>query len=79
VSEQPETVQEILARYREAYDKREAGILAFLDEEGELKEGNSYEAYDEHSYDAWSDSHSDLSCLLSELEDALARENKQSQ
>lgn len=79
MSEQPETVQEILARYREAYDEREAGIQEFLDDEGELKEGNSYEAYDEHSYDAWNDSHGDLGSLLAELEDALARENKQSE
>ncbi|QPB09887.1 hypothetical protein KGG73_gp53 [Streptomyces phage Sentinel] len=76
VTEKPETIQEIIARYREAYDKREAGILSFLDDEGELKEGQSYEAYDEHSYDAWSDSHGDLSSLLSELEDALRPEGQ---
>lgn len=60
-------LREILERYTEAYDEREAGILEFLDDEGELKEGQSYEAYDEHSYEAWNDSHGDLGSLLSEL------------
>ena len=71
MSTEAETVTEILARYREAYDKREGGILAFLDDEGDLKEGKTYAAYDEHRTDVWEDSHGDLSSLLSELEDAL--------
>jgi lipopolysaccharide biosynthesis regulator YciM len=62
---------EIIERYTEAYEKREAGIGAFLDDEGELKEGSTYEAYDEHCYEAWSDSHGDLGSLLAELEGAL--------
>lgn len=71
MSEKPETLVELVQRYAEAYAKREAGIQDFLDDEGELKEGNSYEAYDEHSYDAWSDSHSDLCVLLEELKPFL--------
>jgi hypothetical protein len=62
---------EIMERYRVAYDAREAGILTFLDDEGELKKGQSYEAYDEHRADAWSDSHGDLGSMIAELEDAL--------
>lgn len=65
--DQPETLAELVQRYAEAYAKREAGILAFLDDEGELAEGNTYEAYDEHSYEAWSESHGDLGCMLSEI------------
>ncbi|MEU0674505.1 hypothetical protein ABZ330_16730 [Streptomyces sp. NPDC006172] len=72
MSDKPETLEEVVARYVEAYAKREAGILAFLDEEGELKEGASYEAYDEHCYDAWNDSHGDLGVLLEELKPFLA-------
>ncbi|WP_420312578.1 hypothetical protein ACOB87_38145 [Streptomyces sp. YS-B37] len=71
MTEKPETAQEILARYREAYDKREAGIAEYLDEEGELKKGESYERYDEIRSDAWSDSHGDLGSLIAELEDVL--------
>jgi hypothetical protein len=71
VSEKPETLVELVQRYAEAYAKREAGILAFLDDEGELKKGQSYEAYDEHSYDAWNDSHGDLGSLLEELKPFL--------
>ncbi|WP_405799515.1 hypothetical protein [Streptomyces sp. NBC_01506] len=76
MSEQSETMKELAARYAEAYDNREAGILAFLDDEGELKEGNSYEAYDEHSYDAWNDSHGDLGSLLSELGGLIGKAKK---
>ncbi|WAB08764.1 hypothetical protein SEA_ANDRIS_60 [Streptomyces phage Andris] len=72
MSEQPETLVELVQRYAEAYAKREAGIGAFLDDEGELKEGESYERYDEHSYDAWCDSHGDLGSLLEELKPFLA-------
>lgn len=72
MSEKPETLKELVERYAEAYAKREAGILSFLDEEGELKEGQSYEAYDEHSYDAWNDSHGDLGSLLEELKPFIA-------
>ncbi|MFF8845530.1 hypothetical protein ACF08N_22890 [Streptomyces sp. NPDC015127] len=71
MTDKPETLKELVARYAEAYAKREAGILAFLDDEGELKEGESYAAYDEHSYDAWSDSHGDLGVLLEELKPFL--------
>ncbi|MFH8414392.1 hypothetical protein [Streptomyces collinus] len=66
-----ESLREILERYTKAYDEREAGIGEFLDDEGELKEGNSYEAYDEHCYESWSDSHGDLGSLLAELADVL--------
>ncbi|MFI5863528.1 hypothetical protein [Streptomyces sp. NPDC051546] len=59
---------ETIEPYVAAYAKREAGIGAFLDDEGELKEGESYERYDSHSYDAWSDSHGDLGSLLADLE-----------
>ncbi|MFJ6183725.1 hypothetical protein [Streptomyces sp. NPDC092295] len=76
MSEQPETMKELAARYAEAYDNREAGILAFLDDEGDLKEANSFEAYDEHSCDAWSDSHDDLGSLLSELGDLIGKVKK---
>ncbi|QAY15883.1 hypothetical protein SEA_TINABELCHER_60 [Streptomyces phage TinaBelcher] len=72
MSDKPETLAELVQRYAEAYAKREAGIQEFLDEEGELKEGNSYAAYDEHSYDAWNDSHGDLGTLLEELKPFLA-------
>ncbi|MCX5236203.1 hypothetical protein OG824_13425 [Streptomyces prunicolor] len=73
MTDKPETLSELVARYEEAYDKREAGILGFLDDEGELKEGETYGAYDEHSYEAWSDSHGDLGSLLSELKPFLSR------
>ncbi|MFE5663361.1 hypothetical protein ACFQ7W_05395 [Streptomyces niveus] len=76
MSEQFETMKELAARYAEAYDKREAGILAFLDDEGGLKEGNSFEAYDEHSYEAWADSHGDLGSLLSELGGLIGKVKK---
>ncbi|MGW3323916.1 hypothetical protein [Streptomyces virginiae] len=64
-------LDEVMKRYSEAYEKREAGIGAFLDDAGELKEGESYERYDEHCHDAWSDSHGDLGSLLAELEPLL--------
>ncbi|MFF3249699.1 hypothetical protein ACFYWP_01485 [Actinacidiphila glaucinigra] len=65
-----DSLTEIITRYREAYDKREAGIGAFLDDEGNLKKGARPTDYDEHCYDAWSDSHGDLGSLLAELESA---------
>lgn len=71
MSEKPETLAEVVARYAEAYAKREAGILDFLDDEGELKQGESYERYDEARADVWSDSHADLSCLLEEIKPFL--------
>lgn len=71
MSSQPETVQEVLARYREAYDEREATIGSFLDDNGDLKKGASLVEYDAASAEAWSDSHSDLGSLLSELEETL--------
>jgi hypothetical protein len=73
VSDKPETLEEVVARYVEAYEKREAGISSYLDDEGELKEGQTYEEYDEHCYDAWSDSHGDLGVLLEELKPFLSR------
>jgi len=72
VSDKPETLKEVFERYAEAYAKREAGIMSFLDDEGELKKDESYERYDSHCYDAWSDSHGDLGVLLEELKPFLA-------
>ncbi|MGW8630570.1 hypothetical protein [Streptomyces sp. NPDC055793] len=72
MSEKPESVSEIITRYQEAYDKREAGILDFLDDDGKVKESQNHAAYDEHRTDAWSDSHGDLGSLLAELADALS-------
>lgn len=66
-----ENLREILERYTKAYDQREAGILEFLDEEGELKKDKTYEEYDEHRFDVWEDSHGDLGSLLAELADAI--------
>ncbi|MGW6600561.1 hypothetical protein [Streptomyces sp. NPDC055036] len=76
MSEQPESMKELAARYAEAYDKREDGIFTFLDDEGELKEGSSHEEYDEHSYEAWNDSHGDLGSLLSELGGLIGKVKK---
>lgn len=70
--EQPETLAEVVQRFVEAYAAREAGILAFLDDEGELKEGETYERYDDHCFTAWAESHGDLAVLLEELKPFLA-------
>jgi hypothetical protein len=73
VSTNPETVQEILARYVEAYDKREKTIGSFLDDNGDLLKGATFEAYDDACYTAWGDSHGDLGSLIGELKEALDR------
>lgn len=74
--DKPETLGEATARYDEAYTRREAGILHFLDEEGELKKDASREAFDDHCNEAWSDSHGDLGSLLGELKPFLAAKHQ---
>ncbi|MEU9605421.1 hypothetical protein [Streptomyces sp. NPDC048057] len=71
MSSSREALVELVERYRVAFAKREEGIQSFLDGEGDLKEGQSLNAYDEHSRGAWNDSHGDLGSFLSELRDLL--------
>ncbi|MEU0344205.1 hypothetical protein ABZ092_35980 [Streptomyces bobili] len=68
---EPETLAEVVQRFAEAYEKREAGIGAFHDDEGKLKPDVDYEKYDEHAHEAWADSHGDLGVLLEELKPFL--------
>ncbi|MET8111217.1 hypothetical protein [Streptomyces prasinus] len=62
-----EELARIVNRYDEALAKREDGLSVYVDEDGELREGERYEEYDEARADARQSSHDDLESLLEEL------------